>query len=140
MVNAEAGRPGRMHVEAVTVSQQTGHDFVVPGRTVSELFSARLMDGSSALEVIWTHSLGQGTLANRLAQVQQIAGGPGKITRITGQASAKLQEVIRTGQFNAQQSAQSLGRRLGGTWHIDVIPRANSIPQTWDIIAVRIGG
>jgi hypothetical protein len=101
------------------------------------MFSARLMDGTNTLEVTWTESLGQGTLVNRLAQAQELAGGPGSFTRITGMASDNLQGLIRSGQFNAEQAAQALGQRLGGRWRVEVTPRPNS--TTWDITATRLG-
>jgi hypothetical protein len=44
--------PGRMYVDHVVLSSGTGRDFVVPGRSRPELFSARLMDGSNTLEVM----------------------------------------------------------------------------------------
>lgn len=130
-------RPGRMHVEPVEFSKGSGRDFVVPGRSRPELFSARLMNGSNTLEVNWTESLGQGTLVNRLAQAQQLAGGPGSFTRITGMASDNLQGLIQSGRFKAQEAAQALGQRLGGRWHVDVTPRPNS--TTWDITTTRLG-
>jgi hypothetical protein len=126
-----------MHVEPVELSTGAGRDFVIPGRSVQEVFSARLMNGSNTLQVTWTESLGQGTLVNRLAQAQQLAGGPGSFTRITGQASDNFQALIRSGQFNAQEAAQALGQRLGGRWSVDVAPRPNS--TTWDVTATRLG-
>jgi hypothetical protein len=129
--------PGRMYVDHIELLSGTGRDFVVPGRSRPELFSARLMDGSYTLEVTWTESLGPGTLVNRLAQVQELAGGPGGFTRITGIASYNLQELIRSDQFNRQEAAQALGQKLGGRWVVDVTPRPNS--ATWDITATRLG-
>ena len=67
------------------------------------------MDRSNTLEVTWTESLGLGTLVNRLARVQELAGGPGGFTRITGIASYNLQELIQSGQFNRQVVAQAPG-------------------------------
>ncbi|MGC1717949.1 MAG: hypothetical protein WA746_03085 [Isosphaeraceae bacterium] len=132
-----AALPGRMHVDHIELLSGTGRDFVVPGRSRPELFSARLMDGSNTLEVTWTESLGPGTLVNRLAQVQELAGGPGGFTRITGIASYNLQELIQSDQFNRQEAAQALGQKLGGRWVVDVTPRPNS--ATWDITATRLG-
>ena len=71
------------------------------------------MDGSYTLEVTWTESLGPGTLVNRLAQVQELAGGPGGFTRITGIASYNLQELIQSDQFNRQEAAQCWVRSWG---------------------------
>jgi hypothetical protein len=130
---------GRMHTEPVELTSGSGRDFVVPGRSKPELFSARLMDESKTLQVTWTESLGQGTLVNRLAKAQELAGGPGSFTRITGQASDNLRALIKSGQFNTREAAAALGKRLGGTWDVEVVPRPKSNPPTWDVNATRIG-
>lgn len=57
-----------------------------------------------------------GTLIFRLGQAQQLAGGPGSITRIEGYASEQLLDMIRGGQFDASRWADIVGRRLGGKW------------------------
>jgi RHS repeat-associated protein len=130
-------RPGRMHVEPVELSTGTGRDFVIPGRSVPERFSARLMDGGDTLQVTWTDSLRQ--TPGRLQQVQQLAGGPGSFSRITGRASADLEAAMRAGQFDAQQAAQQLENNLGGRWRLDVARVPGSQPPVFDIIATRIG-
>jgi hypothetical protein len=132
-------QPGRMHVQSgQLLGGHVGYrDFVIPGRSVNEVFSARLIDGSNTLQVAWTESLGKGTLVNRLAQAQHLAGGPGSFTKITGQASLNFKTLIQSGGFNAQEAAEALGERLGGRWRVDVTPRPNS--TTWDITAIRIG-
>jgi hypothetical protein len=131
-------RAGRMHVEPVELSAgEAGRDFVIPGRSTPETFSARLMDGSKTLEVTWTESLGQGPIAGRLAQAQELAGGPGSFTRITGKASDNLQALIASNKFDTQQASQLLGQRLGGKWQVEVTPRPNG--TTWNITATRIG-
>lgn len=139
-VDVHAQRPGRMHVEDIRLSTgEAGRDFVIPGRSVPELFSARLMNGTKTLEVIWTQSLGHGTLANRIARAVELAGGPGSINRITGYASDNLREFIQSGRFNAQKFAQSVSRRLGGRWGVDVTPRPDTNPPTWNVTATRLG-
>jgi hypothetical protein len=115
----------------------TGRDFVIPGRSVPHRFEARLMDGSNTLEVIWTDSLRQ--TAGRLQQVQQLAGGPGSFSRITGRASADLEAAVRAGQFNAQQAAHQLGNSLGGRWRVDVTRIPGTEPPQFNVTAVRIG-
>jgi hypothetical protein len=129
-----------MHVEDVRlITGEAGRDFVIPGRSVPELFSARLMNGTDTLEITWVQSLGHGTLANRIARAEELAGGPGRFNRITGYASDNLRELIRSGRFNIQDFAQSLSRRLGGRWGVDVTPRPNTNPPTWNITATRLG-
>jgi hypothetical protein len=129
-----------MHIEDVRVSTgEVGRDFVIPGRSVPEIFSARLMNGTNTLEVTWTESLGQGTLVNRIAKAEELAGGPGTFNRIIGYASDHFREFIQAGRFNAQEFAQSLSRRLGGTWRVDVTPRPKTNPPTWNVTATRLG-
>lgn len=132
-----APRPGRIHVEPIELSTGRGRDFIIPGRSVQERFSGRLMDGSHTLEVIWTDSLRQ--TPGRLRQVQQLAGGPGSFSRITGRASADLEATMRAGQFDAQQAAQQLGNCLGGGWQVDVTPIPGTEPPQFNITAFRIG-
>jgi hypothetical protein len=129
--------PMRLRVDPFELSSGTGRDFVILGRWLREVFSVRLMDGSNSLQVTWTESLGKGTLVNRLAQVQQLAGGPGSFTEIKGEASAEFQTRIQLGRFNALETAQALDQKLGGKWRVDVTPRPNS--TTWDITATRLG-
>jgi hypothetical protein len=130
-----------MHVVEgwLQIGGEAYRDFVIPGRSVPEVFSARLMEGSAALEVTWTATLGLGTLVNRLARVQELAGGPGSFTRITGQASAEFRDLVRAGRFNLDEAGEALGRRLGGRWRVELPPRPRSVPPTWDVVATRIG-
>ena len=137
--DAPLPRPGRMHVEAVTLSTgERGLDFVIPGRSVPEIFSARMMRGSQTLEVTWTESLGRGTLVNRIAKVRELAGPSGGFDRIVGYASDAFRELIEAGRFDARDLASDLGVRLGGTWRIEITPRSGSIPPTWDVAATRV--
>lgn len=124
-------------VEGRLIGGESYRDFVLPGRSVPEVFSARLLNGSTTLEITWTASLGQGTLVNRLALVQKLAGGPGSFTRITGQASAEFRDVIQA--LDLDEAGQALGKGLGGKWGVALRPRPNSIPSTWDLVATRIG-
>jgi hypothetical protein len=129
-----------MHVERFDFgSGETGRYFVIPGRSMSEIFSARLMDGSSTLRFDWTASLGIGTVVNRLARVQGLAGGPGSFTRVEGYASDRLRELIQALEFNKSEVERALGLGLGGEWRIGVTPKPNSVPPTWTITATRIG-
>jgi hypothetical protein len=116
-----------MNVEEIT--SETGlkyRQFIVPARNPEiasgEMFAARIIDGSTTLEVQWTESLGRGTFVNRLAQAQALAGGAGSITRITGLASATLEVNIVSGRLSAATAADTLSRRLGGTWKIEITP------------------
>jgi hypothetical protein len=128
-----------MHVTEgrLPISGESYRDFVIPGKSVPERFSARLMNGSDTLEIAWTDSLRQ--TPRRLRQVQQLAGGPGKFSKITGRASAGLETDIRAGRFNAQPFAEQLGNSLGGTWRIDVTPISGTRPPQYNVTAVRIG-
>jgi hypothetical protein len=134
-------RPGRMHVVEgrLQIGGEGYRDFIIQGRSVPEVFSARLMNGSTTLEVTWAESLGQGVLANRLAQVQELAGGPGSFTRVTGQATSEFRDLIQVNRFDLDKAGQALGQRLGGKWRVELRPRPNSTPPTWDIVAIRIG-
>jgi hypothetical protein len=116
-----------MSVQEVT--SETGlqyRQFSVPARNPAvaegEMFAARMIKGSKTLEVQWTESLGQGTLVNRLAQAQELAGGPGSITQITGRASATLEANVIAGRFSPTSAAEALSQRLGGTWKVEVTP------------------
>jgi hypothetical protein len=132
-------RPGRMHIEPFELSGGgSGQEFVIPGRSVPERFSARLLDGSDTLEIAWTDSLRQ--TPRRLQEVQRLAGGPNSFSRITGRASAELEAALRSGQFNAQQAAEQLGNSLGGTWQVHVTPIPGTRPPQFNITAVRTGG
>ncbi len=140
-LDAREPRPGRMHVEQVRlITGETGIDLVIPGRSVPEVFAARLMDGSDTLEITWTESIGRGTIANPVAKAEELAGGPGRPRRIVAYASASLRDRMSEGRFEAEPFALALGRRLGGTWEVEIIPRPNSIPPTWNIIITRLGG
>ncbi len=130
-------RPGRMLVEQVELTAGTGRDFVVAGRSRLELFSARLVTGSDTLDVAWIASLSLGTVVKRLAQVQELAGGPGSFTRLRGMASDNLQALIEAGHFYTQKASQALALALGGRWRVDVMPRPHT--STWDITATRLG-
>jgi hypothetical protein len=130
-----------LHVyEFRLVTGEAGRDFVIPGRSVPEIFSARLMSDTKVLEITWTASLSQKTLVNRIARVEELAGGPGSLNRITGYASDNLRHLIQAGRFNSQESAQSLSRRLGREWIVEVVFRPQTNPQTWNVTASRIGG
>ncbi len=139
-MNANAPRPGRMHTEEVRlITGEAGLDFVILGRSVPEIFVARLMDGSDTLEIIWTGSLGRGTLVNRIARAEVLAGGAGQFRRISGYGSDTLGDLIREGRFNAESFARDLGGKLGGTWIVKTTPRPHSVPPTWNVTATRIG-
>jgi hypothetical protein len=125
-------------LEGMYLDGRIYHDFVIPGRSVDEVFSGRMVEGSSELAVSWTASLGKGTLVNRIGKVQDLVGGPGKITRITGQASAEFRDLIRTGSFDLREMAELLDQRLGGKWRVELQPRAGSVPPTWDVVANRV--
>lgn len=114
-----------------------GRDYTIVGRSGAERFSARLMDGSDTLQVAWTDNLR--LTAVRLQQLQNLAGGPGSFSRITGRASANLEAALRAGKFDLLQTAWQLGNSLGGTWIVDVIPVSGSQPRVFDIIATRTG-
>jgi len=53
-------------------------------------------------------------------------------------ASAGLETLIKSGRFNTELYSQTLARRLGGKWKVEVIQRNGQ--DVWDIIATRIAG
>ena len=94
-----------MHVEEVRlITGETGIDRVIPGRSVPEVFAARLMDGSDTLEIAWTESLGRGALASRIAMAEERAGIPGRLRRVVGYASDSLRDLIREGNLRPNLS------------------------------------
>jgi hypothetical protein len=113
-------------------------DFIVSGRSVPELFSARLMNGSDTLVVTATASLGRGTLVNRLRQVEKLAGRSGSLRRIVGLASDNLELLIRAGRFQVATASEARSQALGGSWQVQVVPRPRTKPPVFDIIAKRI--
>ena len=115
-----------------------GKEFVVPGKSVPEMFSARLPNGSGTLIVTGTESLGQGVLANRLRLVQELAGGPTSFNKITGLASDNLENLIRSGKFVTRDAAELLGSKLGGKWTVTVVERPGQT-GVFDVIAERVG-
>lgn len=104
--------------------------FVLYGDDGLDRFAARLIDGSKTLEIGWTDHLPRTLL--RLRETQQLAGGVGAFTRITGTASDQLEILIKAGKFNADDAAELLGRSLGGRWKVEVIKRDSGI---YEIIA-----
>ena len=78
--------------------------------------------GEKALSIGWTNNIPR--TATRLREAQQLAGGAGSFTRITGLASDQLEAAIRNGSFDANKAAEMLSRSLGGKWRVQVIPRA----------------
>lgn len=114
---------------------EAGRDFVIIDDSGAERFSARLMDGSSQLTVTWTDNWPSTVL--RLRDVQQLAGGPGSFTRITGIASDRVEAALLAGTFDADQASRILGRCLGGTWQVQALPRSRTNRSMFDIIAER---
>jgi hypothetical protein len=53
-------------------------------------------------------------------------------------ASDGLEALIKSSRFNTELYAQTLARRLGGKWKVEVIQLPGQ--DVWDIIATRIGG
>jgi len=139
-VDGPRPRPGRMHVEAVLLTTgERGLDFVIPGRSVPEIFSARLIHGTRTLEVTWTASLGRETIVGRIAMARRLAGPSGDFERIVGYASDEFREQIRLGKINIRDLALTFDRRLGGSWRVEFHPRSGSIPPTWNVSAIRVG-
>jgi RHS repeat-associated protein len=135
---APIAAPGAMKVESFRLlNGQTGRDFVIYSEGGVERFSARLFDGQKTLTIGWTDNVARTGL--RLREVQQLAGGPGSFTRITGMASDQLEAAIRAGSFDANKAAQVLSRSLGGKWAVQIIPRPGQ-PGVFDIVAELTGG
>jgi hypothetical protein len=61
------------------------------------------------------------------------------ITKIYGNASDGILDAIEAGRFNSKLYEQTLARRLGGKWKVEIIPKPG-LESNWDIIATRIGG
>jgi hypothetical protein len=118
-------------------SGEVGHDFVIYDGTGIERFSARLMQGSAELFVLWTDDVPRTVL--RLRDVQKLAGGTGAIVRIVGLASDLVESAIMTGTFDEGRAARLLSRALGGNWRVQALPRAETRFRLWDIVADRIG-
>ena len=141
MAGAAASRRGASIVTKLEVKSvellggQAGRDFVLRGAEGAERFAARLMDGSKTLNVGWTDSIARTTL--RLREAQQLAGGPGSFTRITGMASDQLEAAIRAGTFDTAKAAEMLGKSLGGKWQVHVSQRAGQ-KGVFDIVAELI--
>jgi hypothetical protein len=126
-----------MHTEPIRLLDgQAGRDFVQDDDAGTEQFSARLMDGSAQLVVAWTDNLPRTVL--RLRAVQQLAGGAGSFTNITGMACDQLEAAILAGTFDADQASTMLGRSLGGSWQVQVLPRHGTMLPLFDVIAARI--
>ena len=113
-----------------------GRDFALYAEDGAERFSARLLDGEKTLSIGWTDNIPRTGL--RLREVQQLAGGPGSFTRITGMASDQLEVAIRAGTFDTNKVAEMLGRTLGGKWGVKVTPRPGQA-GVFDIVAELIG-
>jgi len=113
-----------------------GRDFVIEDEFGMERFSARLLEGSTKLVILWTDNIPR-TLP-RLQAVRRLAGGPGSFTSITAIASNDLEALMLTGAFDAGRASRLLGRGLGGNWRVQVIPRPGSKPPILDVIAERI--
>jgi len=113
-----------------------GRDFVIYGEDGLERFSARLFDGEKTLSVNWTDNLPRTCI--RLRETQQLAGGPGAFSRVTGTASNGLDEAIRAGTFDTNKASEMLGRSLGGSWRVQVTPRSGQT-GVFDLVAESVG-
>lgn len=98
---------------------------MIYGEDGMERFSARLFADQKLLSILWTDHVPR-TLA-RIRDVQQLAGGAGCFTRINGTASDKLEVSIRSGSFDTNKAAEMLGKILGGTWSVSIMPRPDQI-------------
>ncbi len=116
----------------------TGRDFIHANESGVERFAARLMDHSRTLSVLWTESVPW--TSRWLGDVQHLAGGPGAFDRVTGMASAELEEYLRAGgTLDPVRAAGLLGRSLGGRWSVQVRARPGLHPRIFDVQAVRLG-
>ncbi len=118
---------------------QRYRDFVVYTPARAELFSARLKEGERRLQVMWTESIKPHRLLVWLRKVQELAGGPVSFSAIEGQASDKLQLLIKGGKFNAFTAGAALAKALGGKWRVVITVRPGGFPKSWDVTAIRLG-
>jgi hypothetical protein len=113
-----------------------GRDFVRNAENGLPRFEARLLDGETSLRVGYTDNIPRTPI--RIREVQQLAGGPGSITRIEGLASAEFEAEIRAGTFDLGKAAAMLGRTLGGTWNIKLVARPGQA-GVFDVVAELTG-
>jgi len=126
-----------MRVEPVELlGGERGRDFVIYDASGSERFSARLMDGSKELTVIWTDHVPRTVL--RLRELQELAGGPGGFTRIRGLATDELELAILAGTLDMGRAERMLTRSIGGKWLVQAGPRSGIRPPVFEIIAERV--
>ncbi|SIN79245.1 hypothetical protein SAMN05444166_0886 [Singulisphaera sp. GP187] len=123
-------------VERIGVGK-VGRDFVRNAEDGLPRFEARLLDGDKTLSIGWTDNIPR--TAVRLREVQQLAGGPGSFTRITGLASAEFEASVRAGTFDLGNAGEMLGKALGGKWNVRLVPRAGQ-QGVFDVVAELIGG
>ena len=71
----------------------------------------------------------------RLGQVQELAGGPGTVTKISGFATDNLLNIVRSGKFDCARVGDVLSKRLGGKWSVSVTDKG----QRAIITAIRNG-
>jgi len=124
-----------MDVEPFQFFDRTGRDFVSYNEEEIERFSARLWDEQCTLEVLWTDHIPLTVI--RLRAVQRLAGGVDAFDTIIGQASDRLRESVIAGTFDTKTVERLLNRALQGRWQVNVNPRPNSRPLTFDITATR---
>ena len=81
----------------------------------------------------WTGQVG--TTVFRLGQVQELAGGAGAITTISGFATDNLSNIVHSGKFDCGRVGEVLSKRLGGKWSVSVTEKG----QRAIITAIRNG-
>jgi len=123
-----------MDVEPFEKAGLKGFDFVIYDQSGNERFSARMLEGSVLLRVLWTDSIPW--TPYRLRETQRLAGGRGSIGRIQGHASDQFKKAIRDRSITERHMKENLDRALRGTWTIEIEETADG---RINVTAIRVG-
>ncbi len=123
-----------MDVEPFEKVGLKGFDFVIYDPSGSERFSARMLEGSVLLRVLWTDSISW--TGHRLRETQRLAGGHGSIGRIQGHASDQFKKAIKDRSVTERHLKENLDRALGGAWTIEI---EETVEVRINVTAIRVG-
>ena len=114
-------------------------DFLIYGRQIHELFTARLIEGENTLVIGWTASLGAGTFVNRIKRIRELLNGVDTFHTISGLLSDRLSFLHEQRRLNFSQAELLLNVQLGGHWIIQVVPKKSNNSQRYDLVATQLG-